>query len=92
LQSRPRFSNTTWPEFVVMYRAPDRRPVWCARVILAGGPVITSEECKRYTDSDPNSSIQRATAAMAVCRMLIRLGAEIAVYERIIAEERNAAN
>jgi hypothetical protein len=60
--------------------------------------MITSEECKRYSDecysvgTDPNSSIQRATAAMAVCRMLVRLGAEIAVYERIIAEEGKAPN
>jgi hypothetical protein len=56
--------------------------------------MITSEQCKRYSDechavgTDPEVSMQRATAAMAVCRMLTLLGSEIAVYERVIAEER----
>jgi hypothetical protein len=56
--------------------------------------MITSEECKRYRDechsvgTDPKISIERATAAMAVCRVLIQLGAELAIYERIAASER----
>jgi hypothetical protein len=55
--------------------------------------MITSQECNRYKDEchlvgiDPKSSNRRATAAMAVCRVLILLGAEIAIYERVIANE-----
>jgi hypothetical protein len=56
--------------------------------------MITSAECKRYSDechsvgTDPQISIQRATAAMAVCRVLVQLATELAIYERIIASER----
>jgi hypothetical protein len=55
--------------------------------------MITSAECKTYSDNchavatDPEVSIRRATAAMAVCRILIQLGAELTTYERIIVDE-----
>jgi hypothetical protein len=55
--------------------------------------MMTSAECKRYSDqcqavgADPEVSNQRATAAMAVCRILIQLGAELTIYERILVDE-----
>ena len=70
--------------------APDRHQ--CV-VLPREDPMITSQECNRFSNecysvgTDPEISIRRATAAMAVCSLLIQLAAKVAVCERIKVEE-----
>jgi hypothetical protein len=57
--------------------------------------MITSEQCKDYLDecrelgAARNISNQRATAVMAICRALIKLSQEIAIYDRVLEEDED---
>src|SRR4051812_3272997 len=60
-----------------------------------GPPMITTAQCQAFIDqsqlagTDPEISIWRATATMAVCRALMVVGVELAKLDAIIkAEER----
>ena len=55
--------------------------------------MITSEQCKTYLDechvlgTDPDISVERATAIMGVCSALIVLGARLASLDAIVKAE-----